>query len=438
MTGGLWAPRSAMWMLEGENKMENTSGQGKAALVPPEVDRWNWGAFLLNWIWGLGNRVYIALLVFIPLVNIVMIFVLGAKGSAWAWRNKRWESVEHFKRVQRLWAIAGVALFVVMIALGVGSYFAVMAMLKDSDAYRLGVAKLQANSAAMDILGPPIETGNPRGSIKVSGPSGDAQLAIPVEGRKSKGQLYLDATKDMGQWKANRIELEIEGRPERIDLNRTTADDLADAITLVKRGDFAKALPLLRRAADAGNPVAQFETGLRYDLGEGVALDYKQAMAWYEKSAAQGHAPAQHNIGVLYDRGQGVAQDPKQAAAWYQKAAAQGLPSSQASLGLLYENGRGVEQDFKKALEWYTKAAENGFSAVLPTLGIMHIEGQGTEKDPAEAYKWWTLAAEDGDGDAKSNLEKLKPDITAEQLAEGQRRVEEWKKTHKATERTPG
>jgi tetratricopeptide (TPR) repeat protein len=411
--------------------MENTSGQGKAAVVPPEIERWNWGAFLLNWIWGLGNHVYIALLMFVPFVNIVMAFILGAKGSAWAWRNKRWESVEHFKRVQRRWAIAGVVLFLVFLALGAGSYFAAMAMMKDSDAYRLGVAKLQANAAATEALGAPVETGNPRGGFQVSGPSGNAQLEIPVEGRKAKGRVYLDATKEMGQWKANRIELEIDGRPERIDLNRTVADDLAEGLALVKRGDFAKALPLLRRAADAGNPVAQFETGLRYDLGEGVALDYKQAMAWYEKSASQGHAPAQHNIGILFGQGQGVAQDPKMAVTWFEKAAAQGLPSSQAMLGFVYEEGLGVGQDSKKALEWYTKAAEAGYMKVLTNLGVMHVEGQGTEKDPAEAYKWWTLAAEAGDGDAKSNLEKLKPDITPEQVAEGQRRVDAWKNAHK-------
>jgi len=26
------------------------------AEVPDEIDRWNWGAFLLNWIWGIGNN----------------------------------------------------------------------------------------------------------------------------------------------------------------------------------------------------------------------------------------------------------------------------------------------------------------------------------------------------------------------------------------------
>jgi hypothetical protein len=48
----------------------NTSGQGERGFVPPEIRRWNWGAFLLNWIWGIGNDTYIALLLFIPLVTL--------------------------------------------------------------------------------------------------------------------------------------------------------------------------------------------------------------------------------------------------------------------------------------------------------------------------------------------------------------------------------
>jgi TPR repeat protein len=296
----------------------------------------------------------------------------------------------------------------------------------------LGIAKLQANRAAVEALGAPIETGFPRGNIHMSGPSGDAQLEIPVEGRKAKGRLYLEATKAMGQWNADRIELEIEGSPQRIDLSRTTADDLAQGLALVKQGDFAKALPMLRRAAEAGDPIAQFEIGLRHDLGEGTALDYRQAMAWYEKSAAQGHPPAQHNIGVLYEHGQGVAQDSKQAAAWYEKAAAKGLATSQAALGSLYEQGRGVEKDLKKALELFTKAADAGLPDAQNQLGIMYIEGEGADKDPVEAFKWWTLAAQKGDEDAKANLEKVKSDITPEQVAEGQRRADAWKSPARA------
>lgn len=52
------------------------------AEIPAELDRWNWGAFFLNWIWGIGNSTFIALLALIPLVNIVMIIVLGARAAA--------------------------------------------------------------------------------------------------------------------------------------------------------------------------------------------------------------------------------------------------------------------------------------------------------------------------------------------------------------------
>jgi len=45
--------------------------------IPAEIDRWNWGAFLLNWVWGVGNNTFIALLTFIPIFGLVMPFVLG-------------------------------------------------------------------------------------------------------------------------------------------------------------------------------------------------------------------------------------------------------------------------------------------------------------------------------------------------------------------------
>ena len=97
----------------------NTSGQGKDAVIPEEIRGWNWGAFLMNWIWGIGNKVWIALLCFIPFVNWVMPFVLGAKGNKWAWQSKTWNSIEHFKKTQRTWKRWGVALLCVSLVIGV-------------------------------------------------------------------------------------------------------------------------------------------------------------------------------------------------------------------------------------------------------------------------------------------------------------------------------
>ena len=97
---------------QGYQDTQNTSGLGTSSYVPQEIRCWNWGAFFLNWIWGIGNSVWIALLMFIPIFNWVWIFFLGAKGNEWAWQSRRWDSVEHFKRTQQTWTQCGVGLFV--------------------------------------------------------------------------------------------------------------------------------------------------------------------------------------------------------------------------------------------------------------------------------------------------------------------------------------
>lgn len=103
----------------GRNAMENTSGQGKAAVVPDEVKGLAWGAFLWSWIWGLFNRTWIALLVFVPIVGLVMWVMLLLKGREWAWRNKHWDSMEHFNKVQRNWAKAFLIVLFVPFLLGI-------------------------------------------------------------------------------------------------------------------------------------------------------------------------------------------------------------------------------------------------------------------------------------------------------------------------------
>jgi hypothetical protein len=98
---------------------DNTSGQGSNSVVPPEIKGWNWGAFLLNWIWSIGNQTWIGLLALLPYVGFIMAIILGVKGSEWAWQNRRWESVEQFKQVQRTWAIVGLVIVIAAFALAI-------------------------------------------------------------------------------------------------------------------------------------------------------------------------------------------------------------------------------------------------------------------------------------------------------------------------------
>jgi hypothetical protein len=186
--------------------------------IPPELDRWNWGAFLLNWIWGVGNNTYIALLMFVPFVGLVMPFVLGAKGSRWAWRNGRWDSVEHFKRVQRLWAIWGVVILIGFLVLFGGVFGGIFYGFKHSAAYELGAEKLRASSVATNVLGTPITTGFPFGNISVNGGSGNAVLNFSASGPKASGRVFLEAIKRDGVWSIRKMMLKPDGSGEGIDI----------------------------------------------------------------------------------------------------------------------------------------------------------------------------------------------------------------------------
>lgn len=97
---------------------ENNSGGGRATVPPKGVKGWSLGPFVFNWIWALANRSWIGLLCLLsyiplgplPLVGLLSCVYLAIRGRELAWRNKRWNSLEHFNRVQKRWSIAAYVL----------------------------------------------------------------------------------------------------------------------------------------------------------------------------------------------------------------------------------------------------------------------------------------------------------------------------------------
>lgn len=221
----------------------NTSGGGALAAVPPEVDRWNWGAFLLGWIWGIAHNTWISLLLFVPVVNLVMPFVLGARGSRWAWRNRRWESVARFRTVQRRWAIAGVLVLGVMVAIAAGSVYLGLRGMQRSAPVQLALQQVATTLAASDALGLPVVPGLPMGRIRDAGQTGSATLTVPVRGSRASGTVYLQAFKVMGRWRLGRAVLELDNDARRIDLLPDPAVP-ADPDSLAEPGPGEKELPL--------------------------------------------------------------------------------------------------------------------------------------------------------------------------------------------------
>lgn len=148
-----------------------------------------------------------------------------------------------------------------------------------------------------------------------------------------------------------------------------------------------------------------FEDGLAaYDR-----KDYATALRYWRPLADNGDAGAQFNIGVMYSRGDGVAQDDAEAAKWVRKAAEQGLPMAQFELGISHENGQGVLQDHSESMKWLRRAAENGYAPAQSLLGLTYSLGDGFRNKPdyTEAKKWFQMAAEQGDVEAQRALGDL-------------------------------
>jgi hypothetical protein len=192
-------------------------GQPKDTPIPPNLDRWNWGAFLLNWIWGLGNSTYIALLMFIPLVNIVMIFVLGAKGNHWAWKNRLWADEDHFKRTQRNWSRAGFIIALGMILVFGGLFYGLGNIFKRSEAYELSMRTLRADPQVIAAMGEPLEAGwFVSGSLTWKGGQGMADLSISLSGPNTSGTAISHSIKENGFWRITFLVVRLDGDPTPI------------------------------------------------------------------------------------------------------------------------------------------------------------------------------------------------------------------------------
>ncbi|WP_225757441.1 tetratricopeptide repeat protein [Cardiobacterium sp. Marseille-Q4385] len=226
------------------------------------------------------------------------------------------------------------------------------------------------------------------------------------------------------------------------------------------RGDHAAAFSVFRQLAAASNALGQYNLGVYYRDGLGVAQDYDAARRWFEAAAAQGYDDALNNLGVLYDHGLGIAQDSNRARQYFEQAAAKGNPYAMYNLGVLYENGRGIVQDSGKAKYWFEEAATSkngdistaltarygtavqqfviGHEALLRAglaahtrgddatafelfsrlaaannpdgqynLAIFYRDGLGTGASAAAAERWFERAAEYGHDGAMNNLAVL-------------------------------
>jgi len=185
-------------------------------------------------------------------------------------------------------------------------------------------------------------------------------------------------------------------------------------------------LEWINKAADAGDTQAWYVLGVIYANEMGVELDFAKA----------GDADCQTSMGMLYEAGDkipsGVKADGAEAAKWYQMAAEQDYTEAIWHLAKILGRGIGVEQNDEEALVWFRRGAELGNGDCMWGLGRSYLKGVAVEVDSIMAYALWT-ACLDGikfpqqKKAIESQRDELGKALTAEQLAQAEPIVREWK-----------
>ena len=91
-------------------------------------------------------------------------------------------------------------------------------------------------------------------------------------------------------------------------------------------------------------------------------------MAAYKVGAEGGNAVSQYQLGMMYYSGLGVAVDFEQARPWLEKAAAQDDPDAVGHLGTFYYGGRDVTPSLRRARELWARAIELGSSMTVKNM----------------------------------------------------------------------
>lgn len=116
----------------------------------------------------------------------------------------------------------------------------------------------------------------------------------------------------------------------------------------------------LIQEANAGDPFAMHELGLRYLLGEGSIADTAKAAYWIGKAAEKKLTAAEYNYAILLNNGWGVKWNPFKAYDYFKNAAYAGMPQAEYVYGILNTNDFIVKRNWDSAYTWVKKASDHG------------------------------------------------------------------------------
>lgn len=193
----------------------------------------------------------------------------------------------------------------------------------------------------------------------------------------------------------------------QMDCMLRTADFYLEGKGVSKDADRGNSL--LRKAAQAGNPVANLRVAAQYLATEKpTPADLFAAYAHLLVAANGRLADAQNALGRLFLSGKLGSPDYPAGIAWLNLADQGGSVDAQFLLGSLHERGNGpMPKNPTNAIAFYARAANQGHGPATLALARLAYEGIGTKADPVKAWALATLAVERGEKDADSLVKEI-------------------------------
>ena len=185
-----------------------------------------------------------------------------------------------------------------------------------------------------------------------------------------------------------------------------------------------------RMAAQQNVPEAQFNFALMQAEGVGVPKNEEAAFLMFKKAAVKGLAQAQYNVGVFLAEGRGTAQSVPEAIKWLRQAAVKGHASARVYMAtLLLQNEIQTlnNQQVTEIARWISDEALRGDKHAQYCLGLMMTKGLGLQPDASEAYSWLELAATQGVKPAAAQRDLLAEQLTIAQVKQARDRAVQFK-----------
>lgn len=199
---------------------------------------------------------------------------------------------------------------------------------------------------------------------------------------------------------------------------------LAFAHPAIAQTDRAMLAAKLEILAEKGNAEAAYHLGMMKHLGLSVAKDETAALTLFRKAAEGGDPLAEYKIGELLSKSPDLAvQD--EALKWKVKSAEAGYALAQ------YDIARALflKNDLDGALEWLTRAAQQGHPDALRALASLH-NSDAMPKDAARTFAYYTLYLQRLAAPTeaqKAFLTKFVEGMSADDKTRGEKIVADWK-----------